>query len=187
MKIVPYTRQKPEVLKTEWGDYTSPYIVYHPEEYKNRQPGIPDQTRGRHAIRNQPRPVGIRSMVTNAQPGIEGPTAVNGYYEPGTPIQPLGQTSNAATAARPWWQWLLIAGAVGLGAYLIYTSFFEEKVRSNPRRRRTLRDGRRARGGKGGRVSYQKSKGRVAAAKKHKCKTCGVFVPYNRTYCDKCK
>lgn len=188
MKIVPYVRQKPDI-QTDWGNYTSPYIVYHPEDYKNRQPGPPDQTRGRHAIRNQPRPVGIRSMVTDVPPGIEGPTsAYSGYYEVGTPIQPLGQPSvgNVTTPTKKTWvEWLLIIGALGAFGFLMYKLFASPTPSlpySNPKRRQT-----RQRKKGGGSISYKKSKGRSEAAKRHKCKLCGVFIPYGRTYCDKCK
>ena len=182
MKIVPYVRQKPDI-QTEWGNYASPYIVYHPEDYRNRRPAPPDQTRGRHAIRNQPRPVGIRSMTVPSHPGIQGPTAAysgyEGYYDT-SQQQPMAMGTPPAPAKTNWVQWLLVAGMVGFFGYLIYTAL-NPQVRSNPRRREV----RRFR--KPGKVVSRKSKGRSDAAKQHKCKTCGKFIPYGRTYCDKHK
>jgi hypothetical protein len=169
MKIVPYVRQKPDI-QSEWGNYASPYIVYNPSTYRNRRPLPPDRTQGRHAIRNEPRPVGIRSMVTGARPGIEGPTAAysgyNGHYEmaPGHGLGKVGFLKSRTTL-----ELVLMAGALGLFGYFIYKHFLKEDsgVRENP-----IREYRRS----PGKVRYRKSQGRVKAAQSRKCRECGKFI-----------
>ena len=183
MKIVPYVRQRPDI-KTEWGNYTSPYVVYNPADYRNRRPAPPDRTQGRHAIRNQPRPVGIRSMVTGARPGIEGSTAAysgyDGYYTPGLAA---ASDRGLAKSKNPLIEMLLVAGALGIFGYLIYRLFKSSEfatVKENPVRRRTRAQGK---------TRYKKSGGRVNAVKGRKCRECGKFISRTQAsaggYCTK--
>ena len=46
MKIIPYHRLRPD-LNTEWGAYSSPYVLYQPDNYKFRQPALPSVPRSR--------------------------------------------------------------------------------------------------------------------------------------------
>jgi len=156
MKIGRYYNQRPDI-NSEYGNYTSPYIMEDESQHKNRQPGPPLQLRGRHQYRNQPRQVGLRSMTAPYPPSTQpagiagglsggayrddfadGPRANGqiGNYTGGT----MGATGNylgpqlfgqkmRGLLKNP----LVIALGLLAGGFLIYKLFFANKgTRSNP-------------------------------------------------------
>lgn len=51
-KIQRYQRLSPDI-QTEWGTFTNPNQLYHPNEMKFRQPAVPNLARGRSNIIHQ--------------------------------------------------------------------------------------------------------------------------------------
>lgn len=105
-----YQRLTPDV-QTEWGTFTNPNILFHPNEYKFRQPGVPMIARG-------------RSDVIHPQPMPQQHLGYVGDYVPG----PMGQTPPLLSGDTL--KTILIIAGVALVLYLLFKD--KKGAKENP-------------------------------------------------------
>jgi hypothetical protein len=109
-----YQRMSPDI-QTEWGTFTNPHILFHPDEYKYRQPAVPMLARGRSDV-ILPQPMGPQHL------------GYVGDYVPG----PMGQAGGGSTgllSGDTIKTILIIAGAL----LVLYLLFRDKKgVKENP-------------------------------------------------------
>lgn len=117
-KIQRFQRMNPDI-NTEWGTYENPNILFHPDTYKFRQPGVPNIAQSSHDV---------MSAMPRRDAGIGGLGYV-GDYVPG----PMGQLAPTTTGilGGDTLKTLLIVAAIGL---VLYVLLRKEKlvVQSNP-------------------------------------------------------
>jgi hypothetical protein len=108
-----YQRLSPD-LQTEWGTFTNPHILFHPNEYKFRQPGVPMLARGRTDVIH-PQPMGPQHL------------GYVGDYVPG----PLGQTApGSGLLSGDTIKTLLIIAGIALVLYLLFKD--KKGAKENP-------------------------------------------------------
>lgn len=102
-----YQRLSPD-LQTEWGTYANQHMLFHPDEYKYRQPGVPMLARGRSDV---------------IHPQSMGPQHLGyvGDYVPETAPSSLLSGDTLKTV-------LIIAGI----ALVLYLLFRKGEVKENP-------------------------------------------------------
>lgn len=114
-----YTKIKPygPTLDTEWGRYTTPYIMYDPNEYLFRQPAAPlALNRTRHPVIEPP---AIHSALAPFQHGYQRGTGLAGEFD----------AEKIESTAPTIKDWLIVGGIFGL-LYLLCK--YMPGVRSNP-------------------------------------------------------
>lgn len=113
-KIQRYQRLSPDI-QTEWGTFTNPHIISHPNEMKYRQPGVPMLATQRADVIH-PRAMGPQSL------------GYVGDYVPG----PMGEAAPAGSfmgLGGDTLKTVLILAAVGFVLYLLLKP---KKAQSNP-------------------------------------------------------
>jgi hypothetical protein len=111
-----YQRMSPD-LETEWGTFTNPNILFHPDEYKYRQPAVPLLARGRTDVIH-PRSMGPQHL---------GGLGYVGDYVPG----PMGQTTpggGGLLSGDTLKTVLIIAGVLAV----LYFLFKDKGAKKNP-------------------------------------------------------
>lgn len=106
-----YQRLSPDI-QTEWGTYTNPHMLFHPDEYKFRQPGVPMLARGKSDV-IRPRPTGPQHL------------GYVGDYVPG----PMGETASPSLLSGDTLKTILIIAGVALVLYLL---FRDKGAQKNP-------------------------------------------------------
>lgn len=107
-----YQRLSPDI-QTEWGTFTNPNILYHPSEYKFRQPGVPLLARGRSDVIH-PQPMGPQHL------------GYVGDYVPG----PMGQSSPPSLLSGDTIKTLLIIAGVIAVLYFLFRD--KKGAKENP-------------------------------------------------------
>jgi len=107
-----YQRLSPD-LQTEWGTFTNPNILYHPNEYKFRQPGVPMIARGRSDVIH-PQPMGPQHL------------GYVGDYVPG----PMGESAPGGLLSGDTLKTVLLIAGIALVLYLLFRD--KKGVKDNP-------------------------------------------------------
>jgi hypothetical protein len=106
-----YQRLRPDI-QTEWGVYTNPHMMFHPSEYKFRQPGVPMIARGRTDVIH-PQPMGPQHL------------GYVGDYVPG----PMGESAPGSLLSGDTLKTVLIIAGVLAVLYLL---FRDKGTQKNP-------------------------------------------------------